>query len=46
MAWLALCALAATPATLLAQIVLSPDAYLNVAPGPPKDDTTILEKTP
>jgi hypothetical protein len=28
------------------QIVLSPDRYLTVSPGKPKDDTTILEKTP
>jgi hypothetical protein len=28
------------------QIVLSPDTYLNVSPGKPKDDTTVLDKTP
>ena len=27
------------------QIVLSPDTYLNVAPGPPRNDNTILPKT-
>ena len=28
------------------QIVLSPAAYLNAAPGPTKNDTTILPKSP
>jgi hypothetical protein len=28
------------------QIVLSPAAYLSVPPGPPKNDTHILPRTP